>query len=99
MNSERKAFAQPTPALYIQGNGNRIIGNTFSKCKGDAIVIHGDNNIIMNNIVDRDIVICGNNNVLANNIFTNEEAGIVVSGHSSGNEFINIQDGRIRRIG
>lgn len=94
-NSQRQPSVQPTPALWIEGNCNRIIGNTFSNCASDAIVIKGDSNIIMNNIVDKNIIIKGNNNVVANNVFTNQDVKIIVSENSSGTEFVNVADYRI----
>lgn len=98
LNKDRQSSKQATPDLFIKGNSNRIDGNIFTNGTTDAIVIHGDNNIIMNNVLDRNIVIYGNNNILINNVFTKEDAGIMVSEQSSGNQFINIPDERIRRI-
>lgn len=94
-NSQRQPYTQPTPALWIEGNKNRIIGNTFSNTASDAIVIKGDNNIIMNNIVDKDIIIDGHNNVVANNIFTNKDAKVVVCGNAGDTEWINVPQQRI----
>lgn len=71
-NSKRVASKQATPCIYIKGNGNRITGNLFTKCASHAIVIHGDNNIIMNNIMDGNIIIRGKKNQLINNVFTND---------------------------
>ena len=94
-NSQQQSFMQPTPAIWIEGNKNRIIGNTISGSAAEAMVIKGDNNIIMNNIVDSDIVIDGNNNVVANNIFTNKDAKVIVKKDAMDTEFINISEERI----
>lgn len=94
-NCQRQPSVQPTPALWIDGNSNRIIGNTFSNSASDAIVVNGDNNIIMNNIVDKNIIINGNNNVVANNVFTNADAKIIVFENSKGTEFVNVPESRI----
>lgn len=95
-NSQRSPSTQPTPSLFIVGNKNRIIGNTVVNGAADAIVIKGDNNIIMNNIVDRNIVIQGNNNIIAGNVFTSEDARVIVSKGSIGNEFINISENKLK---
>ena len=75
-NSERQPQKNAVPALVIEGNGNRIISNTFLNCSAEAIIINGDNNIVMNNICDGDIVVNGKNNTVLNNVFTKESAGI-----------------------
>ena len=97
-NEERQSSKQPTPALYIKGNKNQIVGNSFSRCVSDAIVIHGDHNVIMNNIVDKNIVVRGSRNIFINNVFTRDDARIIISEHSYDNEFINISDDRIVKL-
>lgn len=94
-NSQRQPSKQATPALWIEGDGNRIIANTFSNCASDAIVINGNNNVVMNNIVDRDIIINGNNNIISNNVFTTKDAKIIVSKNSKDNEFVGTLKDRI----
>ncbi len=94
-NSQRKPFVQPTPSLYIEGDKNRIVGNTVLNGAADAIVIKGDGNIVINNIVDRNIIIQGNNNIVANNIFTAADARIIICKGSLGNELVNVSENRI----
>lgn len=94
-NNQRQPSVQPTPGLWIEGDGNRIVGNTFSNSSSDSIVINGNDNIIMNNILDSNIIINGNNNVIANNIFTTKDAMIIVLANSKNNEFIGIPEERI----
>lgn len=94
-NDQRQPSVQHTPALWIEGNNNRIIANVFSNSASDSIIVNGNNNIFMNNIVDKNIVIDGNNNVIANNIFTNSDAKIIVSPNSKQTEFMNIPEERI----
>ena len=76
-NSERQPQKNAVPALVIEGNGNRITGNTFLNCSAEAIIVNGDNNVIMNNICDGDIVINGNNNTVINNAFTKNDTGVI----------------------
>lgn len=97
-NEERQISKQETPALWIAGNRNRITGNIFSHGSSDSIVIHGDDNIIMNNIVDRNIVISGKRNVIAGNIFTREDAKIILLEDSKDTRFINVTEERIQRV-
>lgn len=94
-NTQRQPFTQKTPALWIEGNGNRITGNTISHSASHAIVIKGDNNVIINNIVDSDIIIDGNNNIVSNNIFTNDDSKIIIAKGTKNTEFINIPEERI----
>ena len=96
-NSERQPSTTAVPALYLEGNNNRIIGNSFANSSADSIVINGDGNIIMNNIVDNDIVINGNGNIISNNVFTSENSKVILSAVSKDNEFIGIPESRIIR--
>ncbi len=94
-NSDKKVFNQSTPALRIEGNNNRIVGNTFSNTGAKSIIIKGDNNILMNNIVDKNIVIDGCNNIVANNVFTKRDAKIIVCNKEDCTEWINTPQHRI----
>ncbi|MBR4063072.1 MAG: right-handed parallel beta-helix repeat-containing protein [Clostridia bacterium] len=88
-NRQKEVFKQKTPALWVEGNKNRIIGNTFTHCTAPAITVIGDGNVIMNNITDGDIVIKGNNNIVSGNVFTNPNARLIIEEGSEGNEIIN----------
>jgi len=94
-NCQRQPSVQPTPALWIEGNRNRITGNTFLTSSDKSVVVKGDCNILMNNIVDNDILIDGNGNIVSNIVFTSGDAKIIVSKDSCGTEFINIPKERI----
>lgn len=96
-NDERQPYTQATPALWIEGNKNHIIGNTFSNCMADAIIIHGDDNIIMNNIIDRNVIIKGKRNIISGNIFTNKDAKILLD-DAEDTRFIQVEEERIQRI-
>lgn len=96
-NNERQPSTNSIPALYVEGNKNRIIGNVFSNSSSDSIVIKGNSNIVMNNIVDNNIVIDGSGNIISNSIFTNENAKVILSAESKDNEFIGIPENRIIR--
>jgi len=97
-NEERHISKQKTSALWIEGSKNRIIGNTFSHSSSESIVVYGDDNIIMNNIVDGYIVISGKRNVIAGNVFTKDTAKIILLEDAEETQLINVNETRIEKI-
>ena len=59
-NEQRKPQKQPMPAVILEGRGNRVRDNLFSRCKGAALIVSGDGNVLMNNITDGDVILSGN---------------------------------------
>ena len=94
-NEQRQVSSNPVPALYIEGDNNKIIGNIFTNSTADSIVVNGNNNIILNNILDSNIVVKGNGNTLISNVFTSEKGKVIVEKGSSDNEFVNIHENKI----
>ncbi len=94
-NTQKQPSTQPSSALWIEGNKNRIIGNTISRSASHSIVIKGDENILLNNIVDKDIIIDGNNNVVSGTVFTSPDAKVIVCKASKGTTFVSVPEDRI----
>lgn len=76
-NNQRQPSHQEATALYVTGDRNRICDNTILNAR-TAIVIHGDGNILMNNIISGDIIIEGSGNVIVNPVFTQPEAKLIL---------------------
>jgi len=76
-NDQRQPQHREAVALYVTGNGNRICDNTVLNAK-TAIVIRGNGNVIMNNIISGDVIIEGSGNVIVNPVFTNPEARLII---------------------
>lgn len=79
-NNERQPSGRKTPALYIIGNENRMRGNTFLNSSDDSIRIHGNGNILIDNIADGNVRICGENNVISTLVFTSPDARLILEG-------------------
>ena len=97
-NEEREIIKNPVPALWIQGNKNRVRDNVFSHSSSDTLVVCGDENIIMNNVIDKNIVISGKGNVLSGNVFTSRDAKIILTKEASDTQLINVEEERIVRL-
>lgn len=94
-NGERQPSVQLTCGLWVEGDSNRIIGNTFSNSASDSIIIKGNSNVIMNNIVDKNIIVTGDDNILMNNVFTSVDAKIIISKNSKGTQLINVPKDKV----
>lgn len=53
-NSDHQTIGFPTIGLYCHGNENTIMNNVISCSHGNSMIIRGDHNVLMNNIVDKD---------------------------------------------
>lgn len=96
-NNQRQPSYQKTISLYVEGNDNRITGNTITNSSSDAIVIKGNNNVLIGNIVDTDIVVEGNGNILSANVLTKPESRIILKGTCEGTQIFGIEEDRIVR--
>lgn len=76
-NNQRQPSHRDATALYIIGNRNRICDNTILHANS-AIVIKGDGNVLMNNIVSGDIVVEGCANTIVNPVFTAPDARLIL---------------------
>ena len=79
-NEDRKPSQIKIPSLVISGNENRIKYNTFLNSSAESIILNGNNNVLMNNVVDGNVIINGKNNVISNLIFTNKNAKLILKG-------------------
>ncbi len=95
-NKDGQPSSRKTVALQINGNFNRIIDNTFLNSSCESIIINGDGNILLNNIVDNTVVINGTNNYISNLVFTNQDAKLVLKGNAiNSTKLFGISDERI----
>ncbi|MGM9683258.1 MAG: metallophosphoesterase family protein [Eubacteriales bacterium] len=97
-NTEKHITKAPCTSLWICGNKNRVIDNTVSHSSGDSIIIEGDENILMGNIVDGNVVISGNGNVVQNLVFTSQSARLVLTENSSDTLIFSVPEERIIRL-
>lgn len=78
---------------------NRITDNTVLHASGDAIVVEGEKNVLMNNIVDGSIRIRGKGNVVVNPVFTRENAHLILEGEAAGSTVLTgVTESKIERI-
>ncbi len=79
-NEQRQVSKNTAIGLKVIGNKNRILGNTFMHSSRESIVIEGDENILMSNIVDGDVIISGEGNVVNGLVFTKPSARLILKG-------------------
>ncbi|MBE5772406.1 MAG: hypothetical protein E7337_00550 [Clostridiales bacterium] len=97
-NDQRQPSHRKTTAIHVEGCENRITGNTVLNSSAESIVVKGDRNILLNNIVDGDIVVEGTGNILSGNVFTKPEARLVLKGKCEGTQISGIPEDRIVRM-
>ena len=78
-NNERQPKKHPVPALIVTGNRNRIRDNIFQHTTGDAVIIQGDGNLLMNNICDGNVVISGRENQIFALALTKPDARLILT--------------------
>ncbi|MBE6577778.1 MAG: hypothetical protein E7653_06540 [Ruminococcaceae bacterium] len=97
-NEQRQIQKNKAIGLKIIGDKNRILGNTFMHSTREAIVIEGNENILMTNIVDADVVIEGEGNVVNGLVFTKPNARLVLKGKAKDTTVIlGVEENRIVR--
>ncbi len=96
-NEERRPQKQAIPALLVNGDGNLIRDNIFSRSKGPAVIVEGNGNVLMNNVTDGDIYISGSRNSIFNVAFTKPEARLVLSADACDSEIHGVAEERIVR--
>ena len=92
-NADRQIHKNKAVGLIVEGTGNKIFNNTIMNSSAESIIIRGDNNILMNNVVDGEVVISGNNNVIRNLVFTSEKGKLILKGESTNTADISGVDG------
>lgn len=97
-NHQRQPSLVPTVSLWVCGNNNRILNNTVDNSSAESIVIEGDGNILMGNVVDSDVVISGKGNVVKDLVFTKEGAKLILKGEALGTTIISgVEEKRIAK--
>lgn len=95
-NDERQPSTRNAVGLQVNGNKNRICDNTFLNSTCESIIINGDGNVLLNNIVDGTVIINGKNNYISNLVFTNDDAKLILKGDAiSSTKIFGISDERI----
>ena len=96
-NNQRKPQKQFCLALAVSGNRNRIRDNVFQHTKGDAVVIKGDGNVLMNNICDGNVIVEGKENQIIGLAFTKPEAKLIVR-NATDTVILGVDETRIVRM-
>lgn len=98
-NNDRKPTRRKTPSLTVIGNENRIRDNTFLSSSAESIIIKGNNNVLINNIVDSNVIIEGKNNVILGLVFTNNNAKLILKGEAVNfTKIFNVDNDKIQKI-
>ncbi len=98
-NNQRKPSRTEAFGLLIEGNKNIVMNNAFSHSSAASVVVSGDGNVLLGNIVDGDVRISGNGNSIHNLIFTKPQARLYLCGeaiHST--QLVGIPEERIVRL-
>ena len=97
-NNQRQPQKHPVPALHVTGNRNRIRDNIFQHTKGDAVIIVGDGNVLMNNITDGNVILSGKGNQIFGLAFTKPEARLILTAEAVDTEIFGVSEDRIVRL-
>ena len=97
-NTEKQVEKNPCASLWVHGNKNRVLANTVSHSSGDSIIVEGNENILMGNIVDGNVVISGNGNVVQNLVFTSKDARLIIGKNSDDTLIMGVSEERIVRL-
>ena len=82
-NSERRISRRHTVGIRVEGNKNRLVGNTVTHSEGEAILIDGNENILLYNVTDGDVVIAGEGNQVSGLVFTKPESKLILVGKAA----------------
>lgn len=97
-NRDKTVFKNPAVGLYLIGDGNRIFNNIFSNSKAESMMIEGDGNVLIGNIVDGNVVIEGRGNTVNGLVFTTPEARLILSGAAADSTVVlGVEESRIVR--
>lgn len=98
-NDDRQIYKNQAVGLKIVGNHNQVHHNKVVGSSREEMVIEGDKNILMNNVVDADVVICGRENVVHSLAFTEETGHLILIGEAAAStEIFAVNEERIVRI-
>ncbi len=97
-NTEKQVEKNPCASLWVCGNKNRVLANTISHSSGDSIIVEGNENILIGNIVDGNVVIKGNGNVVQSLVFTSKDARLIISEDSTDTLIFGVPEERIVKL-
>lgn len=99
-NEERQITHSAIPSLVVWGDKNVIRSNIFHHCRGDAIQIRGNGNILLQNIADGNVHVEGYGNIISDLIFTAPDQKLFLCGAAAETSLLSgIPDDRIVREG
>lgn len=98
-NGQKTQILNPAVGLYVIGKKNRIMNNIFYRSSREAMVIKGEQNVLMGNVVDGDVVIEGEGNIVNGLAFTKPEARLILKGAAATTtSVLGVEPERIVRI-
>lgn len=95
-NGTQKVIETPIPALAVTGERNRIRDNLFQNTTGDAVIINGNGNVLMNNISDGNVVISGNGNQIIG-LALQKDAKLILTPEATNTVILGVEESRIVR--
>lgn len=98
-NSDKTVYKTPAIGLYLVGKKNQIMNNVFTRSTAKAMVIKGDENAIVGNVVDNDVVIEGAGNIVNCLTFTKPQSRLILRGEAAhATSVIGVEEGRVVRL-
>ncbi len=82
-NSAYETRVFPTVSLYVHGDENVLADNVISCSHAASVVMKGDRNALLNNIVDSDVIVDGSGNTISCLAFTTPEARLILRGEGN----------------
>lgn len=97
-NSDKTVIKNPAVGLYLIGKKNRIMNNVCEHSSRESMIIKGNENVLMGNIVDSDVVLEGVGNIVNGLAFTKPEARLILVGAAAeSTSVLGVEEGRIVR--
>lgn len=98
-NSDKTVYKTPAIGLYMIGKRSQIMNNVIQRSSRESIVIHGNENVLLGNVVDGDVVIEGEGNIVNGLAFTKPEARLILKGAAATTtSVLGVEPERIVRI-
>lgn len=98
-NGQQQRINHPVIGLCLEGDGNRIFNNVFSRSSRESVYVKGCGNILLGNIADRDVIIEGEGNTVNGLCFTGAEARLVLRGAAADTTVVlGVEESRIVRL-
>ena len=97
-NSDKTVIKNPAVGLYLIGKKNKITNNVCEHSSRESMIIKGNENVLMGNIVDSDVVLEGVGNIVNGLTFTKPEARLILVGEAAeSTSVLGVEEGRIVR--